>query len=247
MKILILSMILGISLFGHFGVVMPQDSTINNTNEATMTITYRFTHPFEQSMMNMEKPLEAGVYVDNKKQIFSNLKEHKDGKFSYWTANFNANNPAMYQFYVIPKPYFEPSEGKFIQHITKTIVNGYGFGEGWDKPLGLKAEIIPLTRPYGLYKGNLFTGVVLYKGKPLKNTMVEVEYYNKNGLKSPSEDFITQEVKTNENGEFSFAMPLAGWWGFAALIDDDVKIKKDGKDYLVEIGGVIWVETKDYK
>ncbi len=76
--------------------------------------------------------------------------------------------------------------------------------------------------------------------------MVEVEYYNTKGLKAPSEDFITQEVKTNELGEFSFAMPLAGWWGFSALIDDDETIKKDGKTYPVELGGVIWVETKEY-
>ena len=51
---------------------------------------------------------------------------------------------------------------------------------------------------------------------------------------------------TNENGEFSFTMPLTGWWGFAALIEDDETIKKDGKDYPIELGGVIWVETKDY-
>ncbi|ALV23794.1 Co/Ni ABC transporter CbiKLMQO, periplasmic substrate-binding protein CbiK [Campylobacter iguaniorum] len=245
-KFILSSMVLATSVFAHFGVVMPSSSTVNDEKEAKMSITYRFTHPFEQMMMNMEKPVEAGVFVNGKKQVFTNLKEQKDGKLSYWTSEFNANNPAMYQFYVDPKPYFEAAEDKFIRHITKTVVNAYGFGEGWDRPVGLKAEIVPLSRPYALYAGNIFSGVVLYKGKPAKDVVVEVEYYNEKGLKAPSEDFITQEVKTNQNGEFSFAMPLAGWWGFAALIDDDESVKKDGKDYPVELGGVIWVETKGY-
>ena len=29
--------------------------------------------------------------------------------------------------------------------------------------------------------------------------------------------------------------------------EDDETIKKDGKEYPVEIGAVIWVETKDYE
>ena len=58
---------------------------------------------------------------------------------------------------------------------------------------------------------------------------------------------MTQVVNTNEQGEFSFVMPLEGWWGFAALIDDDQKIKHEGKEYPVELGAVIWVQTKEYK
>ncbi|EAK0830822.1 DUF4198 domain-containing protein [Campylobacter fetus] len=248
-KFLVVPAIVGVfavSAFAHFGVVIPSSSTVNDEKEAKMSITYRFTHPFEQMMMNMEKPVETGVFVDGKKNPISNLTEKKDGKMSYYTANYEVKNPGMYQFYVDPKPYFEAAEDKFIRHITKTVVNAYGFGESWDTPIGLKAEIVPLSRPYGLYKGNLFSGVVLYKGERAKNVTVEVEYYNSKGLKAPSEDFITQEVKTNELGEFSFAMPLAGWWGFAALIDDDETIKKDGKAYPVELGAVIWVETKEY-
>ncbi|MCR8690500.1 DUF4198 domain-containing protein [Campylobacter sp. RM9264] len=233
--------------WGHFGVVIPSNSTIDNPSQAKEKITYKFTHPFEGLMMNLDKPVEAGVFVGGKKEIISNLSEKKDGKMSYYEARYNIKEPGIYQFYMDPKPYFEPAEDIFIRHITKTIVNAYGYGEGWDEPIGLKTEIIPLTRPYGLYKGNIFSGKVLYKGKPAKNAIVEIEYLNSKSLKAPGEDYITQEVKTNELGEFSFAMPLAGWWGFSALSEDDETIKKDGKEYPVEIGAVIWVETKDYE
>lgn len=247
LKLLLVLSLLASVASAHFGVVIPSNSTIDDPSQAKEKITYKFTHPFEGMMMNLDKPIEAGVFVNGKKEIISNLVEKKDGKMSYYEAEYNVKHPGIYQFYMDLKPYFEPAENIFIRHITKTVVDAYGYGEGWDEQIGLKTEIIPLTRPYALYKGNIFSGKVLYKGKPAKNTIVEVEYLNLKGLKAPGEDYITQEVKTNEFGEFSFAMPLAGWWGFSALSQDDEKIKKDGKDYPVEIGAVIWVETKDYK
>lgn len=248
-----LKFILGLALvqslaFGHFGVILPSESSVENDKQSNLNLTYKFTHPFEGEIMNMVKPNEAIVAINGKKtSILSTLKEEKSKNLSFWSAKYQIKEPAMYQFAVDPKPYFEPSENKFIRHITKTIVNAYGYGEGWDEPLGLKAEIIPLSRPFGLYKNNIFTGKVLYKNKPAKGVIVEIEYYNEKGLKAPSEDHITQEVKTNDQGEFSFAMPLAGWWGFAALIDDDQSINHENKKYPVELGAVIWVQTKDYK
>ncbi|MDY3113326.1 MAG: DUF4198 domain-containing protein [Helicobacter sp.] len=250
MKSLLFKSVLALGLassmaFAHFGVVLPQDSIVESKKDSKQNIKFEFTHPFMQTPMNLEIE-EAGIYVNGKKQTLK-LESKKQNNLSYFSANYSFKEPGIYQIFMIPKPYFEPSEEIYIKHITKTIINAYGYGEGWSEPLGLKAEIIPLTRPYGLYKGNLFSGVVLYKGKPAKNTIVEVEYYNKAGLKAPNEDFITQEVRTNEKGEFSFVMPLAGWWGFSALILDDEKITKDGKSYEVELGGVLWVETKEYK
>ena len=78
-----------------------------------------------------------------------------------WSYSQKFKEIGDYQFFVDPKPYFEPSEGKFIHHITKVIIDAYHAGEGWDIPIGLKAEIVPLTRPYGLYKGNIFSGTYI--------------------------------------------------------------------------------------
>ena len=40
-------------------------------------------------------------------------------------------------------------------------------------------------------------------------------------------------------------MPKAGWWGFAALNEDEEKIKHNGEEKSVEIGAVFWVKTYD--
>ena len=66
-------------------------------------------------------------------------------------------------------------------------------------------------------------------------------------IKPPAEPYITQVIKADKNGVFTYAMPKAGWWGFAALNTADYTIKKDGKDYPVEIGAVIWVKTRNMK
>jgi len=54
-------------------------------------------------------------------------------------------------------------------------------------------------------------------------------------------------VKADANGVFSYAMPRAGWWGFAALNEADWKIKHNGEEKGVEIGAVFWVRTVDMK
>jgi cobalt/nickel transport protein len=236
-------------LWGHFQVILPSKATVESQEDKKIELTYEFTHPFEQALMNMQKPLEAGVFYEGKKQdMLSTFKEEKKEGMSFWKGSYVFKAPSTYQFYVIPKPYFEPAEGKFIQHQTKVIVDAFESSEGWDEPVGLKAEIIPFTRPYGLYSGNIFSAKVLYKGKPAKNVEVEVELYNdKHHFKAPTNSHVTQVVKTNENGVFHFVMPKSGWWGFAALIDDDVKISKDKKEYPVELGAVLWVHCEDMK
>lgn len=233
----------------HFGVVMPSANVVEDEKNAKLQITYKFTHPFEQMMMNMAKPKEAGVFINGKKtDLMPSLKELKDEGNSYWQGEFEAKEPGLYVFYADPQGYFEPSEEKFIRHITKSVVNAYGYGDGWGEPVGLKAEIVPLTRPYALYAGMSFSARVLQNGKPAKNTVVEVELMNEGKkLSAPSEDHITLEVRTNELGEFSFTMPRAGWWGFSAILEDDEKMLREGKEYPVELGAVIWVKADEFK
>ena len=248
MKVLLASIVCASSLFAHFQTVMTDQSVIEQGNSPKVMVQYEFTHPFEQNRMNMEKPKEAGVFYEGKKiSLLPTLQEVKHDKLSSWKSEYTIKEPGVYQFYVDPVPYFEAAEDKFIRHQSKTIIDAFGSGEGWDKPIGLKAEIIPLSRPYSLYAGNLFSGQVLYKGKPVANAEVEVEFYNTKGLKAPNEMYITQVYKADKNGVFYVALPQEGWWGFAALMDDDEKIKKDGKSYPVELGAVLWLKTEAMK
>jgi cobalt/nickel transport protein len=48
-------------------------------------------------------------------------------------------------------------------------------------------------------------------------------------------------TKADGNGVFTFAVPVSGWWGFAALNLADFKISHEGEAKDVELGAVIWV------
>jgi len=136
-----------------------------------------------------------------------------------------------------------------IVHYTKVVVNAMGMEEGWDAMVGFPVEIEPLVRPYGLWTGNAFRGVVRKDGKPVPFAEIEVEYRNKGKRVSiPSDPFVTQIVKADANGVFCYAMPRAGWWGFAALLDGDQPMKDPkGEMVDVELGALIWVKTVDMK
>ena len=238
-KIAILT--LGLSLFAnaHFLTFLSNTDNVTDQKQTKIDFDISFIHPFEQSGMNMEKP-EAFVNNKNNKLV---LKETKKIEHKAWNSTYEIKTPGVYKFFVQPQAYFEPAEEKFISHVPKLIVSSFGLEDGWDEPLGLKYEIIPMTKPFALYAGNLFQGKVLHNGKPAANTEVEVELYNEFGLKAPSDAHITQVVKTDDNGVFSFVMNHKGWWGFAALIEEGELKHSDGKMYPVENGALIWVKA----
>ena len=234
----------------HFQMLIPSNNIISQSDSKTINFDIIFCHPFEGHYMNMEKPTQFGVLVNGKKNnLLSSLKSKKVGEFSTFEANYSIKRPGDHIFYVEPKPYWEPAEDCFIIHYTKVVVNAFGMEEGWDEELGLETEIIPLTRPYGLWTGNVFQGLVKLNGKPVPCAEVEVEYYNKDGkIKSPADPFITQVIKADGNGVFTYAMPKAGWWAFAALNEADRKMKDpEGKDKSIELGALIWVKLEDMK
>ncbi|MFZ5426590.1 MAG: DUF4198 domain-containing protein [Thermodesulfobacteriota bacterium] len=225
----------------HFGMVVPDRNLAGKDGPKAVELDIRFWHPMENQGMNLEKPKLETITGVKRQDISQLLAENPVDGRKAWKATFPVKSPGVVTFAMTPPPYWEPAEDKYIVHLTKTIVSAFGDEEGWDKPAGLKMEIVPMVKPFALYAGNVFTGKVLFKGKPLANADVEVEFYNKDGaLKAPDGAYVAQTVKTDAGGVFTYAAPWAGWWGFAALTDDDVKMKKDGKDKPVELGAVFW-------
>ncbi len=241
----------------HFGTLIPSDDIISQGDSRKISIDVKFLHPVEGNYMEMVKPKKFGVLNNGKKHDLKDKLVRKtghgagqDGDFGYWQDKYKINRPGDYTFYMEPEPYWEPAENKYIIHYTKVCVSAFGRDDEWDSPVGLHTEIIPLTRPFGLWAGNIFRGQVLVDGKPAAGTEVEVEFLNEavpanERIEPPSDPYVTQVVKADKDGIFSYAMPKSGWWGFAALNDASWKIPHDGVDKDVEIGAVFWVKTRD--
>jgi cobalt/nickel transport protein len=237
--------------WAHFQEIIPLTEVVTADGPREIALDVRFTHPMENGpVMDMGAPKRFGVLLRGEtRDLLPTLQLSPiEGKSAYKAA-YTVRRPGDHVFFIEPAPYWEPGEQKMIIHYAKVVVNAMGMDEGWDTLVGLPVEIEPLTRPYGLWTGNVFQGVVLKDGKPAPFATVEVEYLNDaREVSAPADPFVTQVVKSDANGVFTYAMPRAGWWGFAALIDGDEPLSgPDGKPVDVELGGLIWVRTRDMK
>jgi len=233
----------------HFQELIPSADIVGEQGPRDIRLDLAFTHPMERGpVMEMAPPVRFGVMSGGKtRDLKSGLRPGKRDDRTVFSAEYRLDQPGDHVFFVEPAPYWEKAEGKWIVHYTKVVVD-FASGGGWDKPVGLPVEIEPLARPYGLWTGNLFRGVVRRNGKPVPFAEVEVEWRNDGSVKPPSDPFVTQVIKADASGQFAYAMPRAGWWGFSALVDGDKPVKSpEGKPAKVELGGLIWVRAQDMK
>lgn len=240
----------------HFQMLYTPEMILDKGGEISLKLV--FTHPFEAGhTMDMETPQE--FFVVNKEKRTDLLKTLKpitwtslENKGRAFETSFRLRGMGDYVFCLVPAPYFEKSEDTYLQQITKMIVNNGSFPTEWDADMGLKAEIVPLDKPYALWAGGMFRGVVKSAGKPVPFAEIEVEYMNhrpdlkknaferKGAISAPHDAFVTLTIKADANGTFAFAMPKEGWWGFAALgVGPDTEFK--GKELSQD--AVIWVQA----
>ncbi|NLS95617.1 MAG: DUF4198 domain-containing protein [Planctomycetaceae bacterium] len=237
--------------WAHFQVVIPSRDVFSPEDGRTVELQILFTHPMENGpVMEMGPPKQFGVLAGGERvELLDQLQEKSvDGKTAY-SCSAKLRRPGDHVFYLEPAPYWEPGEKKMIVHYTKVVVDFLGAETGWDSLVGLPVEIEPLVRPYGLWAGNTFRGIVRRDGKPVPFATIEVEYLNAGETVAiPNHAFATQTVKADAQGVFSYSMPRAGWWGFAALVDGDQPMTAPtGQQVDVELGGLIWVKTVDMR
>lgn len=246
--------IIGLSLIptlsaAHFQILIPNQAIV--TSHKIITLSAQFTHPMEQGpLMNMDTPQRFGVLFNGESHdLLSTLESHQEQGKTWFSTTYEVKQPSDYVFFLEPTPYWEASEEKMIIHYTKVIVDAFDAENGWETLVKFPVEIQPLVRPYGLWTGNLFRGVVLFQQQPLPFATIEVEYFNENQeINIPADPFITQIIKADANGTFAYAMPVAGWWGFAALVEGETPIKNPLGDLVpVELGGLIWIQVVDIK
>ncbi|MBW2039266.1 MAG: DUF4198 domain-containing protein [Deltaproteobacteria bacterium] len=247
---------LSVPAFAHFQMIYTPESALTKGGKIDFKLV--FTHPFEAGhTMDMGTP--EGFFVvhkGKKKDLKGSLKSiiwrslTNEGKA--FKTSYKLRGMGDYVFCLVPAPYYEKSEDIYMQQITKMIVNVAGLPTDWDAEIGLAAEIVPLDKPYALWTGNVFRGVVNCDGKPVPFAEVEVEYLNhdvmgnafakKAKVEAPQDAFVTQTIKADANGVFTFGIPKAGWWGFAAL---GVGPKKEYKGKEFSQDAIIWIQARD--
>jgi cobalt/nickel transport protein len=234
------------SAVAHFQEIIPSADVLPEGGAVTLDLV--FTHPVEGGpVMDMKKPVRAGVLnAGGTVDLLPRLEARGASGQTAWRVTHDLTEPGASIFFVEPQPYWEPAEGKFIIHYAKVVVDSWASGEGWDAMVGLPVEIRPLARPTGLWTGNAFTGVVLKDGQPVPFAEIEVEFINDGSVTPPNDAFITQVIKADANGTFTYVLPRAGWWGFAALLEaDEPMTSPEGAEVPVEAGALMWVKATD--
>lgn len=238
----------GTTALAHYGMIIPNDPMISQEDGRSVQLTMSFSHPFELNGMVLDAPVSFSVTHDGETtDLLGDLVGAEVMGQPGFTLDYPLARPGTYVFAMEPQPYWEPAEDSYIIHYTKTYVSAFDDDEGWDTELGLRTEIVPLSKPFGLWEGNVFQGIVMLEGEPVPYAEVEVEYYNEDlEATVPNELMITQTVKADENGVFTYATPTDGWWGFAALNTAPETLAFEGVEKAVELGAVIWVRFEEW-
>ncbi|MDX1304437.1 DUF4198 domain-containing protein [Photobacterium sp.] len=239
----------------HFQLVYTPDVIVEKPTEIDMKLV--FGHPMDNGhVMDMDKPEQFFVqFKDKRIDLMGKLKQISwagpENTAKAYHADYKVKRNGDYVFAVVPAPYYEKGEDIYIQQITKSYVNKGGLPTGWEQPLELATEIVPLNKPYQVFAGGTFTGQLLSEGKPAAGVECEIEFINTDidmkgnafGKKTHREAPETAIVAiTDQDGEFTFGIPKAGVWGFACLGSGPVTEHK-GKEMSQD--AVIWVNAQE--
>lgn len=250
----------------HFQLLYTPQAALQEGTAVPLALV--FSHPFDNGItMAMGRP-EAFYVVSQRGEAearTTDLMQYLEPV--QWSggegkaAAFVANPPRSltrslgdYTYVLRPAPYLEAQEDKYIQQITKTVVNIGGLPGEWDKALGLPVEIVPLDKPYANWVGGVFRAVVMSGGKPVPHAEIEIEYLNhepqiqarrfapRGKVTVPQDSYKTLSIRADAMGQVIIGLPKAGWWGICALDLDD-GAKHEGKELSVD--AVLWVKATD--
>lgn len=232
---------------GHFLEIIPSTDIVTAGSGQKIDVNLVFSHPEEKDrVLEMAAPEQLFVlHGGEKTDLQYLLAPGKIERKSAYGFAAPVQKPGDHVFAVAAAPYWDATEEKLIVQYAKVVVNGFEREAGWDEPVRFPVEIDPLVRPYGLWTGNSFRGVVKHNGRPVPFADIEVTYRSSDGgVVIPAEPFRTQVLVSDINGVFTYTMPRAGWWGFAALIEGEM-VEHEGKRVEVELGGLMWVRCVD--
>jgi len=237
----------------HFQLVYSPEANIDRPGEIPLELI--FWHPMDAGhAMNMAMPEELFyVFRGERNDLMESVSQTTFRSGESEATSFEATLPVRrngdYIVALVPAPYYEEAEDIFIQQITKVFFNKGGLPTGWNEPVGLPTEIVPMNKPTNVIVGSTFTGQLMAEGEPVAGAEVEIEFMaaepdvatNSAGEPSVSDPAGGGIVAvTDANGVFTFGIPRAGYWGFAALGSGPDK-EHEGKELSQD--AVIWVRA----
>ncbi len=239
----------------HFQIVYNPEA--NPARPGELPLKMVFWHPFDNGhIMDMAAPEEffvvhRGEKTDLSESLTPITFTGVDSKGQAWEGVLPVRRNGDYVVGLVPAPYYEGSEDIFIQQLTKVYFNKAGIPSDWMEPVGMKTEFVPLNKPYNVMTGSTFSAQLLSNGEPVAGAEIEIEFMAAEpNMETNSPGPVTAApppggavvAVTDPNGVFSFGVPKAGFWGFAAL-GSGPDTEHEGKELSQD--AVIWVRAYD--
>lgn len=239
----------------HFLLTYTEEAVFQGTGEIPVKLI--FWHPIDNGpVMDLALPREfymihRGERTDLSDRLQPVIFDGAQNSGAAFLGSVPIRRSGDYVLVTVPEPYYEESEDIYIQQITRSFLSRNGLPSDWDSIMGLPAEIQPLNRPYNVLVGSTFTGRVLAAGEPVAGAEIEIEYIASApdiAGSATTPPTITPPAGgtlvaiSDVNGYFTFGIPRAGWWGFAAL-GVGVETEFQGKELSQD--AVIWVHARE--
>jgi cobalt/nickel transport protein len=250
----ILSWLCPLAAAAHFHTFWPQVSGCYGKPGEPVKWRYFWGHPYEMIIYDAQPP-KFFVQTPLGKREAVTLKEitltdQESGQArKAYEVEYKPAAPGDYYLCLEAEPYFISEEKLLWQDYAKEPWHVMA-QKGWDQPVGLEVELVPLTRPYGWPAGAVFKAQALFKGKPLKGADVELEKFHgffvskdklpKDRFGEENEPLITRTFKTDNQGYLTCTLDSPGWWVMVVSLKDGKK-SWQGKTYPVEKRGYLWV------
>ena len=236
--------------FAHFPMLI-HDSPFANVN-GVVNLMFAVGHPYEQEYADPSMPekvtalLPTGQTVDLTASLTEGTYTVDELTANVFEFTFTPEQPGDYIIALDSKPEYGLNNTLY-QEFLKVCVHAQE-QNGWEQRTGQPLEIVPLTRPYGMEEGYVFTGQLLKGDEPLAGVEIEIEQFLVHVPKVedlPPEPLITKIVKTDPNGVFSHTLPHPGWWIFAASVEDAGEVTKDGSIYTLSGLTGLWIHVEE--
>ena len=239
----------------HFLLEYTKDTMISAPGDVPVQLI--FWHPFSNGfVMDLEMPeqffmIHHGAKTDLKPTLRPMRFTGGENEGAAFAGMVPVKRSGDYVLVTVPAPFYEEAEDKYIQQITKAFLNRNGLPTDWMEPVGLATEILPLNKPYNVIAGGTFTGQVLSGGAPASDVEIEIEYMaaepdmERGAATAPTASPLPGGAivaVSDANGYFSFGVPKAGYWGFAAL-GSGPETEHNGKE--LNQDAVLWIRAWD--
>ena len=192
-------------------------------------------------------PTEQGHLAGERRDLLGDLEEIRYLESRAWGVNVAIGKPGLYHFMIETRPRWSESRQRYEQEFVKATVPVYGESRGWDVPCGLRLEVVPRTRPFGLAAPCLFSAQVRWQGAPLPGAQVFMYRINtdKTSPALPTPWHAALEARADADGNVAFVLNRPGWWCCVAETDGEPLKGPDGTPRPLRFGGVFWLYVDD--